>query len=1027
MNKILLTSLVVLFVSILNKAWAQLPPGLGTTDSCDIGGLYYIGPNGYYASLTEALDSLGKRGIGADIILELNAAYNSSVEVFPIKFPKTNRIKCYSYVDNYTVTIRPASNALNATITGSNTTAIFNLDSCRYVRIDGRPGGIDTIHLLTINNNTDAPAIALFNASNNIIQYTNLSGGIAGTGLYTGILHVQGTKGTGCDNNKFYKCNLYSNATLPNAKAILMYSKNALGFQNNNDSIIGCSFFNFNKSAIQLDNYAEAWVIKNNSFYSTASINYNNEVAAIKINTTTVIQHVIDNNFFGGTQPMCKGNSMLINYKIKFYWIDVAGSTSITNNQFARQNFVNTVNNAGQIDVRMINAADENNASNIYIANNNIGSVQAADSLHFTQSFDNTYTTVAGIVVNIGNEYKVFNNTINYLHCYAPNNGAIALMPIYTFNGYANISGNIVGSPALYNSIINNTDAATYGIACLGATTKINNNVVSRITSTSTTSSAAVLGIYVNSGSIDSVCSNTIFQLKNAISANSFYAPLGGMSITPSTVGGLGNIVSDNTIHSLQNYSTLQGGSVVGMHLGSHLMVKRNFIHSLNSTDQFNTTIYGILIPDKFSELENNMVSLGIDSTGNSISAGNLSFIGISGGHTMRHNTVYIGGSNVQDGFLGSMCYAFLGNALPTYCYNNIFYNARSNALISNTSKHQCVNMDLSYGSNNNLFYYDGIGGIAGTYQANRYITLDNYKAGSGLEANSIFTNPNLVAPAASYTSINLHLNYGSPADGAGDANYTVNDDYDKAYRNSLTPVDIGADAGNYANCPFANAGNDVSFFEGGSTQLGVTNAIANASYIWSSSPVGFTSILANPIVSPTVSTLYRLTLSVGNCVSSDSVHVTVFPALINAICANQTINISANNTAGNTFQWQVNTGAGYANINNSAAYAGTNTAILTIYNTPSAFYNYKYRCLVNNLSDVVRQLKFKNEWTGTSNNLWNNAANWSCGIVPDGNTDVLIETGTVLLNTNGVCRSIYVAPNATCTVGTGFILTVTH
>ena len=343
------------------------------------------------------------------------------------------------------------------------------------------------------------------------------------------------------------------------------------------------------------------------------------------------------------------------------------------------------------------------------------------------------------------------------------------------------------------------------------------------------------------------------------------------------------------------------------------------------------------------------------------------------------------------------------------------------------TTKHQCVNIDLSYSSNYNLFYYNGNGSILGTYQGNRYLTLENYKAGSGVEANSIFNNPNLVAPAASSTAINLHLNYGSPADGAGDANNTVNGDYDKEYRNSLTPVDIGADAGNYANCPIANAGNDVAFFEGGSAQLGGGNAVAGVNYLWSSNPVGFTSFVANPIVSPTVSTIYTLTLSVGNCVSNDSVFVNVFPAFVSSICANQPFSISANNTAGTSFQWQVNAGTGYVNITNNTTYSGTNTAILTISNAPSSLYGNKYRCLVNNISDVVRQIKFKNSWTGASNNLWNNAANWSCGVIPDGNTDVLIETGNVLLNSNGICRSIYVAPNATFTIGTGFVLTVTR
>ena len=677
MKNFLLAVLVLMCTSVLQKVFAQLPPGPGSTDSCDVGGLYYIGPNGYYASITEALDSLGKRGIGADVILELNAQYNSNVETFPITFPKTNSIKCYSYIDNYTVTIRPASNAINATITGSNTTAIFNLDSCRYVRIDGRPGGIDTAHLLTITNNIDAPVIAFFNASNNLIKYTNLRGGINSAGLYTGIVHLQGSKGIGCDYNTLYKCNLYGSITSPNAKAILLNSKNVPGFSNNNDSIIGCHFFNFATSAIQLDNDAEAWVISNNSFYSNTNINFSNEVSAIKINSTaTAVPHIIDNNFFGSTQPLCAGNSMLIDYKSKFSWINVAGSTIITNNHFARQNFINTTNIAGSIDINMIQAADQTNGSTILIANNTFGSTNQIDSLHFNQAVGSSTVAISGILVNVSALYKIYNNTFNNVRCYSVNDAAINLWPINTIGGYADIKSNVIGNTNNSNSIINNTAGSTYGIACLLATTKINDNIICNISNNALAGSAGVLGIFTNNGSLDSVSRNTIFNFKNTIPtsvSSGSYSPLGGLSVNPTSVSGLGNTISDNVIYSLQNYSNVEGGSVIALYVSNNIFIKRNLIYRINNTGNNNVTIYGIYVKDRFSELENNMVSLGIDNMGNSITNGNVTIIGVSGGHVMRHNTIYIGGNNVAEGFIGSMCYEFLGNALPTNCFNNIF------------------------------------------------------------------------------------------------------------------------------------------------------------------------------------------------------------------------------------------------------------------------------------------------------------------------------------------------------------------
>ena len=82
---------------------------------------------------------------------------------------------------------------------------------------------------------------------------------------------------------------------------------------------------------------------------------------------------------------------------------------------------------------------------------------------------------------------------------------------------------------------------------------------------------------------------------------------------------------------------------------------------------------------------------------------------------------------------------------------------------------------------------------------------------------------------------------------------------------------------------------------------------------------------------------------------------------------------------------------------------------------------------MVDGTTDIATTLKIENNWTGSVNNFWNNPANWSCGNIPDGNTDVVIASGSVILNTNGTCRSIYVAPGATFTVSPGVTLTITR
>jgi hypothetical protein len=68
------------------------------------------------------------------------------------------------------------------------------------------------------------------------------------------------------------------------------------------------------------------------------------------------------------------------------------------------------------------------------------------------------------------------------------------------------------------------------------------------------------------------------------------------------------------------------------------------------------------------------------------------------------------------------------------------------------------------------------------------------------------------------------------------------------------------------------------------------------------------------------------------------------------------------------------------------------------------------------------------NNWTGAINTAWENPGNWSCGIVADATTDVLINSGTVIVNsTTAICRTLTVSPGVNFIVNPGFKLTIVH
>jgi hypothetical protein len=147
----------------------------------------------------------------------------------------------------------------------------------------------------------------------------------------------------------------------------------------------------------------------------------------------------------------------------------------------------------------------------------------------------------------------------------------------------------------------------------------------------------------------------------------------------------------------------------------------------------------------------------------------------------------------------------------------------------------------------------------------------------------------------------------------------------------------------------------------------------------------------------------------------------------IEAMCNESSTNLSSV-IPGNTFQWQVNSGAGFINISESAFYSGVHSSTLQLNNISSEFSGYSYRCVVDgSINTPPVSLQFVNVWTGAIDSAWENTANWSCGILPDANTDVTISSGTVILNSNASVRSLTVNSNASFTVGPGYDLTITN
>lgn len=138
---------------------------------------------------------------------------------------------------------------------------------------------------------------------------------------------------------------------------------------------------------------------------------------------------------------------------------------------------------------------------------------------------------------------------------------------------------------------------------------------------------------------------------------------------------------------------------------------------------------------------------------------------------------------------------------------------------------------------------------------------------------------------------------------------------------------------------------------------------------------------------------------------------------------------ILTSSLSGVVYQWQVdiNDGNGFLNISDNTTYSGTGTVSLQLTAIPSSWYGHKFRCVVDGNNSDEQRLVFKNIWTGAISQDWENPGNWSCGTIPDDNTDVYINNGNVVLNSNRIIRSLVVRNNAQLTTNPGFNLTILH
>ena len=790
-----------------------------------LSGTRTIGPTGDYASVTAAIADVQAQTLGGALVLELQPAYVSTVESFPLTIPALNGASAVN-----TVTLRPAAGATALSIS-SAAAQTLDLNGAQFLTIDGRPGGTAAAQLTIANTSPSGAALRFINeASTNTVRYATLRGvNIFDSG---GVLVFSTTTGAnGNDNNTVDHCDIRDGASTP-LHGIYSLGTSATTVQfNSGNTVSNCNVFNFyavtalDSAGVRLDGGNTGWTLTGNSFYQTsdrAAVAAN--VRPIYINSTSGSNFTVTGNFIGGGAPGAGGTAWTTIGTAAAYLfqgiqlsVGTATPSSVQGNTVRNIAWTSSASASAVPGVWCGIYMSAGPANIGTVTGNAIGSGTGTGSVSVTTS--GTGGTAFGIASASKDPVTIANNTIGSITANGSTTAVSAsLIGIQVAAGKNTISNNTVGSTVSANSLNAATPSTSGSIQQVSGIKAISTSASAIITGNTVANlnnnyPGVGSGIGLISGIVTTVGANTITgnTVRNlaTTSQNADHATSQSVHGILQTSKTAGQTVSQNTVHSLANTSAGSTGvSVTGIYFSGSTsgtnVVARNLVHSLAvSSTSTSSGVNGMWFEAGTFTAQNNMVRVGLDAGGGSTAG--VSVVrgifdnGLSGARNFWHNSVHVGGTETS-GTNPTYAFQSSGSSNARNFWNNIFVNARGNS--GATSGHYAVRCSLPTGltAGGNLFLASGTGGVLGYYVNADKATLAAWQAATGQDATSAVADPLFIAPAGTAATVDLHLQPINPAEGGALPIAAVTDDFDGEPRSSLTPADIGADAGNFTS-----------------------------------------------------------------------------------------------------------------------------------------------------------------------------------------------------------------------------------
>lgn len=700
-------------------------------------------------------------------------------------------------------TIRPAGGAAR-TISGATAAGgpMIDLNGADNVTIDGLNSGGNalTISNTTVSATSGTSTIRFIGgATGNTITRTSILGsanmavGTNGGTIYfaTDALTPDGNDNNTISNNNIGPAgsNLPTKAIYGNGSTTNIQIANS-GIVIDNNNIFDFFSPTLSASGIHVLNGNDLWTISGNRIYQTAP----------RVFTATGQRYAGITLNSGGTGVL-RGTHTVSGNRIGFGAADGTGTTTISGstNTFRGIDVVNVNNSVvSNIQGNVISGINQTTASTGTSTTTNFIGIMLGSSDGLLDAQNNRVGSLDGSSTIVVNSSAGSGNVVG----------------IYNFSSFAtNITGNEVGSITINGPATANGFRGIHVFTGNAVSATVENNTVANVTNNqSGGNSNYVIQTQLTAANVIGNTVRNITSNGNAASVTvSAISVAAGTATAPS-------VIARNVMHSMHN--TVTGGAAGAVYamdltLGTQAnVVERNLIHSISVATSFSAyQVWGMILrgtSPSTAVVKNNMIRLGFDAAGASMTTP-FSIIGIrdSAGtgviNHYYHNSVYIGGSNVDA--TGSNTFAFNSNTATTTrnFQNNIFWNGRSNAVGGGTA-HLVISIagtapsPTGTNSNNNVLFASGTDGLIGVFNSALTPTLLDWQTATGLDANSFAANPQFIAPNGDAATGDLHINpsVSTPVEASGVAIVDVTDDFDGQLRAGLSPTDIGADAGNF-------------------------------------------------------------------------------------------------------------------------------------------------------------------------------------------------------------------------------------